>query len=76
MLINACDKWLLLKITHAEQIHYSLYNNHSSTSKVLGKKEEHEIDLGVEKLLLRRDQEGKNYVMRRGDRREMWVWLG
>jgi hypothetical protein len=76
MLLNACDKWLLLKITHAEQVHCSLYDSHTSTSTVLERKEEHEIDLGVEKLLVRREREGKNYVVRRGDRREMWVWLG
>jgi hypothetical protein len=53
-----------------------VHDAETSTAGKLERKEEHEISLGAEKLVVRREREGKNYVIRRSDRREMWVQLG
>jgi hypothetical protein len=56
LLLNACDKWLLLRIAHNEQIHYSLHDSENSISGVLERKEEHEIGVGGEKVVVRRER--------------------
>lgn len=38
--------------------------------------EEQSIDLGLEKIVIRKDREGKEYSIRRLDRKEMWLLLG
>lgn len=76
LLLNACDRWLVLRITRAEQLHYSLHDSEGSASGVLERKEEHEIAVGGEQVVVRREREGRNFVVRRSDRRAMWVWLG
>jgi hypothetical protein len=76
ILLNIAEKWIVLKITQAEQVNFCIYDGEKSEAGVLQKSEEHEIDLGNEKIVLKRDREGREYTIRRSDRREMWILLG
>lgn len=74
--LGVCDKWIVLRILSSRQLSYCLFTAEESNQAHLDAQEDQEIDLGSAKLSIKRDEEGKEWTIRRTDRRAMWVLLG
>lgn len=70
------DKWVVVRILHSKHIAYAIYQTDTATHGLLPSQSEHQIDLADCKLVIKSDEEGRDFTIRRSDRQEMWMLVG
>jgi len=75
ILLSIEDNFVRIKIKLSEEIIATIYNFESEENVIFEPKNDHEIAVGQCSLLIKREKEGKEYSIKRIDRKSMWILL-